>query len=296
MRTPNSSVYWYESSISNLVLSRCTFYNTPILNSDKTYYVECKDAYTGCTTGRQPLQVTVLCPPAAPVISSNVVSVCTGDGVNLTATGCSATVNWSDGGTGPNRSNVIFNSSVTLTATCNNGLTSPNSNSITINVNPKPNLVITNPASVSAPNTVNITLASVTSGSTLPPGTSLSYFTDLAGTNLLTSPPASAVNVSGTYYIKANTPSNCSDIKPVIVLINDCGTALMLQSAIDDYNSGTTLKKTNETITARNKITGSAIVTFRSNKSITLEAGTSMSPGFKADVGTVFKAEIGGCN
>ncbi len=72
-----------------------------------------------------------------------------------------------------------------------------------------------------------------------------------------------------------------------------CGTIVVLQSTADDYSSGTVTKEANATtgtITATNKITNTAKVTYRAGKSITLNAG------FKADNGTVFKTEFGGCN
>ena len=287
-------VYWYASETASNYLSYNTSFTTPILFATTTYYVQCSDGY--CKSQRVPITVTVGCtPPDAPEISSNLSVVCSGTGINLTATGCTNTVNWSDGGTGITRNNVIYNNSVTLTATCNNGLASANSNSLSITVNPRPSLIITNPASVSPPNTVDITQSSLTTGSTLN-GASLSYHSDASGNVTLTSPPPNAINVSGTYYIKATTTAACTDIKPVVVVISDCGTAIVLQSTADDYNTGSTLKKTNETIVAKNKITGTANVVYRSNKSITLDPGTAQNSGFKADAGVVFKAEIGGCN
>ncbi len=60
----------------------------------------------------------------------------------------------------------------------------------------------------------------------------------------------------------------------------------------DDVNTGTLLKEAsaaNGTITATNKITGTANVTYQA-KSIQL------NEGFKADNGTVFLAQTGGCN
>ena len=72
-----------------------------------------------------------------------------------------------------------------------------------------------------------------------------------------------------------------------------CSTIVTLQSTADDYSSGTLIKEANATtgtITATNKITSTAKVTYRAGKSITLNAG------FKADNGTVFKTEFGGCN
>ncbi|MFV8337602.1 T9SS type A sorting domain-containing protein, partial [Flavobacterium sp. RSP29] len=93
----------------------------------------------------------------------------------------------------------------------------------TINVSPNPILVITNPPSVCSPLTVNLTVASVTAGSTLQGG-ALSYWTNAAATVALATP--SAVTVSGTYYIKVLTTSGCMDIKPVVVVIDSCAKAL----------------------------------------------------------------------
>ncbi|OYU66993.1 MAG: hypothetical protein CFE22_06820 [Cytophagaceae bacterium BCCC1] len=286
---------WYESASATNYLSSNTTFTTPSLNATTIYYLECYNSYSNnCKSARIPITVTVGCtPPDAPVISSSTSTLCAGEGVNLTATGCSNTVNWSDGATGASRNNVIFNNSLTLTATCNNGLASGNSNSIAITINPKPNLVINNPVAVSPPNTVDITLAAVTIGSTFN-GATLSYHADVAGSVALTSPPSNAINVSGTYYIKATTTESCIDIKPVIVVISDCGTAVVLQSTVNDFNGGTHLKKTNEMITASNVISGNSNVTYRSNKSILLTPQTNA--GFKVENGSVFKAEIGGCN
>jgi hypothetical protein len=68
---------------------------------------------------------------------------------------------------------------------------------------------------------------------------------------------------------------------------------MTLVSPGDDISSGILIKEANAStgvIIATNKITGTANVTYKAGKSITLEAG------FKADAGTVFKTEFGGCN
>lgn len=77
---------------------------------------------------------------------------------------------------------------------------------------------------------------------------------------------------------------------------SNCLSFLQLSSnntPTDDISAGTIVKEANATtgtITATNKITNTAKVTYRAGKSITLNAG------FKADNGVVFKTEFGGCN
>lgn len=283
------SVYWYANTTTTSYIQSGSTFTTPNLSATTTYYVECQ--YSNCKSVRVPITVTAACtPPDAPIIASNLTTVCAGSGINLSATGCTGTVNWSDGGSGTSRTNVIFNASISLSATCIIGsLSSGTSNVLSITVNPKPVLVITNPGAVSPPNTINITLSALTVGSTLPPTTSLSYFTDANATITLNNP--SAVANSGTYYIKATTNNGCFDIKPVVVVINNCSTPIVLVSTTDDYNTGTQLKKTNETITATNMITATAQATYRSNKSVLLNAGFKAQP----TTGGYFKAEIGGC-
>lgn len=88
--------------------------------------------------------------------------------------------------------------------------------SVVVTVNPMPELEITNPVPVCSPLTVDITTASVTSGST--GGGILSYWSDSIAFAALSSPVAIAV--AGTYYIKATAAGGCTDIQPVIVTIN----------------------------------------------------------------------------
>jgi gliding motility-associated-like protein len=86
---------------------------------------------------------------------------------------------------------------------------------VVVTINPSPVLMITNPAAVCSPNTVDITSSSVTAGSTNI-GT-LTYWNDAGATSSLTSP--SAIANSNTFYIQA-TSAGCTDIDPVTVTIN----------------------------------------------------------------------------
>lgn len=103
--------------------------------------------------------------------------------------------------------------SVSYAGTDNN--TNNNSSSVTLYA--KPTLVITNPAAVCSPNTVNLTATAITAGSSS--NLSYAYYTDAAGTTVLNNP--GAVSVSGTYYIQATNTTGCtSAIMPVTVKIN----------------------------------------------------------------------------
>ncbi|MES2138923.1 MAG: FG-GAP-like repeat-containing protein [Bacteroidota bacterium] len=90
------------------------------------------------------------------------------------------------------------------------------SNNISILLNSlPPALVITSPAAVCFPNTINITGGAVTAGST--GGGTLSYWTNVGATSPLLLPNAVTL---GTYYIKATKIGGCTDLKPVIATVN----------------------------------------------------------------------------
>uniref|UniRef100_UPI0037C010D9 Ig-like domain-containing protein n=1 Tax=Flavobacterium macrobrachii TaxID=591204 RepID=UPI0037C010D9 len=92
---------------------------------------------------------------------------------------------------------------------------------MTIVINPNPTLVVTNPSVVCSPAIVDLTLASVTAGSST--GT-LTYWINSEGTTVLNNP--SAITTSGTFYIKL-TNGNCSTIQPVVVTISSSSTLVI---------------------------------------------------------------------
>lgn len=126
-----------------------------------------------------------------------------------------ATLNFAIGDFGGNLSvDIIAVSNPGCNPVTNGGLTHQYTTTVTVTITDIPlTLVITNPAPVCAPSTVNLTLPAVTAGSDS--GT-LTYWTDAAATIPLVNP--NAVSVSNTYYIK-NTVSGCFSIRPVVATI-----------------------------------------------------------------------------
>lgn len=99
-----------------------------------------------------------------------------------------------------------------------------------------------------------------------------------------------------------NTTYNISNIKnscgigttsgSANVVITNCTSNLVLSNPLDNINQGVVIRQAsaiNGKIQASNHITGTTKVTYQA-KSIEL------NPSFRAENGTVFKAEIGGCN
>ena len=86
---------------------------------------------------------------------------------------------------------------------------------VTITVNTSPNLIVTNPAEVCQPATVDITNPKLISGNST--GAIITYCSNSAGSILLTSP--NSIRNSGTYYIKS-TEFGCSIVVPIIVKVN----------------------------------------------------------------------------
>jgi gliding motility-associated-like protein len=173
-----------------------------------------------CTSAPSTTNVTISPTPSAPTASSNS-PVCEGGTINLTAATISgADYEWS----GPDGfTSTAQNPSIPSATTSKSGVYSvtatingcSNSSSTGVVVNARPNLVITDPAPVNEPNTVDITAPAVTSGSSA--GT-LSYWTNASATSMLTDPDA--ISTSGTYYIKLTNASGCFSIGPVNVSIN----------------------------------------------------------------------------
>jgi large repetitive protein len=188
--------------------------------------------------------------PAAPLVGSITPPTCEVPTGSVALNGLPATGTWTltrnPGGvntTGSGSTYLITGLPVgtyTFTVTGTSGCISPPTSPVIIPVQPgMPVVVITDPTPVCSPSTVNITLPSITVGST--PGLIYTYWSNSLGTVTFPTPEAAT---SGTYYIKGTSAAGCSDIKEVHVVVDQKPIADAGPDQILDYQFSTTLNAT----------------------------------------------------
>ncbi|HLN21770.1 MAG TPA: gliding motility-associated C-terminal domain-containing protein [Bacteroidales bacterium] len=124
-------------------------------------------------------------------------------GITMSGRGTSATISG------------LVPGSYTFTVTNASGCISPGSAAVIIPQIPgAPVLVITNPSPVCFPATVNLTNPAIISGSTT--SLTITYWMNAAGTSPVVNPASVS---AGTYYIRGTNAAQCSDIKPVTVIV-----------------------------------------------------------------------------
>nr|WP_222840241.1 T9SS type B sorting domain-containing protein [Flavihumibacter stibioxidans] len=202
--------YWTDQNATRSL-------NNPSSVNTGTYYIRA-EASTGCAVIRQ-VSVTVIplpdlvtnnqtvCAPATVDLTNPAVTNGSESGLNLTY--------WADqSATQPlNNPSSVSSGTYYIRAIAATGCEIIRS--VVVTVNPQPNLVINDPAPVCAPGNINLTAASVTSGSDA--NLTLSYWRDINATQTLNN--ANSVTQSGTYYIRAINSFGCSIVRPVNITV-----------------------------------------------------------------------------
>lgn len=98
--SPTGTYAWYTAATGGTPISTSNVFQTPVLTSNTTYYVE--HTTGSCTSGRTPVTVIVNPAPDAPVVPDGPV-ICNGSSASLTATSAQAgTFQWFTAATGGN--------------------------------------------------------------------------------------------------------------------------------------------------------------------------------------------------
>jgi gliding motility-associated-like protein len=228
---PGGSYQWFDAASGGNLLASNATYNSPVLNSSATYYVQ--TTVSGCTGSRAAVTVTVTPTPSAPTLSGT--AICAGNSTSLSATAPGGTYQWYDAATGGNLlttgstyTTPVLNSSVTYyVQTTVSGCTGPRA-AITASVAAIPAAPSASTGSICSGNSITLTATG--------PGGSYQWYDAANGGTLLASAASYTTDVltASTNYFVQTTVSGCTSSRTQVT-----ATVIPKQDPAFVYASGT---------------------------------------------------------
>ena len=245
----------------------------------------------GLNVGTSSVSISVTPAPTQPTaVSVNNTNICEGSSVSLAATCATGTITWYNAatggaslGTGTGLS-LTPASTITYYASCENANCKSArvaTNQVTVNAQP------TNPTAVSVNNTIICEGNSVSLNSTCATGIITWYNTSTSGTAIGTGTGLSQTPASTIIYYASCENANCKSAR---VATSQVTVLPQTNSVTSNISTGTSIVQAAQTINASNKVISPAKVTYKAGNSI------SLNTGFEAQTGSVFVAQIQGCN
>ncbi|TDQ10143.1 Ig-like domain-containing protein [Pedobacter metabolipauper] len=242
-----TTLKWFASPTSTTVLASGETFNTPVLTTTTTYYIEVSKG-TCANADRVPVTVTVTTIPSAPV-AATVAPICSGSTAVLsvntpvtdlvyswysTATGGTALA------TGTSFSTPALTASTTYYVEAASGTcVSTSRTAVQVTVSPVPDqaVVTTNNETISSGQTATL-MATATAGNTI------NWYAAPAGGSILATGPSfttAALTATTTYYVETVNASGCVSSARVPVTVTviggtpnpNCNAANSQQSGID---------------------------------------------------------------
>jgi gliding motility-associated-like protein len=206
---------WFTSATSTTPLSGSNPYQTPVLNTTSTFYVQSVNG--SCKSARVAVTVTVNPTPSSPSAAGQV--ICSGSTATLTATSKNGTFEWYDAATGGNllSGNATYTTPTLTSSTAyyvqsvSSGCASPRT-AVQVSVLPLPQAPTASNATVCSGN--NATLVASAAG-----GGNFEWYDAATGGNLLssnqvyTTPPLTA---NATYYVQNTSSSGCASTRTAV--------------------------------------------------------------------------------
>jgi hypothetical protein len=212
------SLSYWEDELASVALE-----SPSAISESGTYYIKCTNNENANCFEIEPVVVIVSDTPEISVTDPN--AVCSPGTVDITdaASGCGEDFSlsyWEDEFASvalENPSTISESGTYYIKCANDNNADCYDIQPVVVTIDETPDISVTDPATVCAPDTVNITGAASGCGE----GYTLSYWEDENASITLGTP--SAISESGTYYIKCtnNDNASCFEIEPVLVTISD---------------------------------------------------------------------------